>query len=187
MSSVPNVHSVHFYENDGALIDRLCGVVSSGLLIGNSVLIVASEHHRNLLVNALLRLEVDLREYARRGQFTMYDSTHTLELFMVEGMPDRDRFNASMGRFLAQAKDKARSEGQRLTVFGEMVAELWAAGNKAAALELESIWNQTLNDGAFHLHCAYPRDVVRDDSSGIQNICQSHTHIFGTFAAPQVA
>jgi hypothetical protein len=44
-----------------------------------------------------------------------------------------------------------------LTVFGEMVALLWAEGKKEAALEVEALWNDALNDRAFHLHCAYPR------------------------------
>jgi KaiC/GvpD/RAD55 family RecA-like ATPase len=173
------VHSVQFYDTHQALIDRLCGVVSSALLVGNSVLIVATKDHRELLTKSLQRLEVNVRNYAREERFTMCDTDEMLSKFMVKGMPDPKLFLASVGNLLLDVKKAARSKDLGLTVFGEMVAVLWDQGNKAGALKLESLWNDLLNERAFHLHCAYPRSLFSQDEAGMLNVCESHTHVAG--------
>lgn len=177
--NVPAVHSVHFYDEHSALIERLRGVVASGLQIGNSVLIVATKAHREELVRQLETLGVDVRSHARAGCFAMFDAKETLNTFMVDGMPDKKRFLDSVGNLLKEAKKSARSKDQGLTVFGEMVAVLWEQGNKAGALQLEALWNDVMNERVFHLHCAYPRwNFTNDgDQTGMAEICHAHSHV----------
>jgi hypothetical protein len=182
-SNLPAVHSVQFYESSEALINRLCGIVSSGLLIGNSVLIVATPKHRAELINTLTRMEVDIREHARSGRFAMYDAKDMLELFMVNGCPSRELFVRTVGKAVENCKPVATKGDIRLTVFGEMVAVLWEDGNKDGALALEKLWNELLSDGAFHLHCAYRKELVACDPRGMQSICDSHSHLWDSFAA----
>ena len=177
MATQPNVHSVQFYDTHDALIDRLSGIVCSGLLIGNSVLIVATQQHRDQLLRALGRLEVDVRKFARDYRFSMRDAQETLSLFMTDGMPDPRLFRATIGQLLTDSKRMAQSKDRGLTVFGEMVSLLWEQGNKLGALALERLWNESLNESAFHLHCAYPRWLFGQDESGMRNICESHSHI----------
>src|SRR5450631_3637250 len=141
-----SVHSVQFYDTHQALIDRLCGVVSSALLVGNSVLIVATKDHRDSLMKALQRLEVKVRDYAREDRFTMCDAEEMLSKFMVNGLPDPKLFLSSVGELLTDVKKAARSKDKGLTVFGEMVAVLWDKGNKAGALALEKLWNDLLHE-----------------------------------------
>ncbi len=179
MSSPPTVHSVHFYESHDALIDRLCGIVSSGLLIGNSVLLVCTEEHRGDLLTSLRRLQVNVRRHAREGRFAMYDAAEMLQMFMIDGLPEPDLFLGSVGKALRNAKTAARSKEGGLTVFGEMVALLWERGNKAGAVALEKLWNQTMEDRAFHLHCAYPSWLFERDEIELQEIYRAHTHILG--------
>src|SRR4051812_5051497 len=178
-SGSPSVHSVHFYDEHSALIERLRGVVTSGLQIGNSILIVATAPHREQLVKELEKLGVDVRSHAREGRFTMLDAQETLDTFMLDGAPDRERFLDSVGSLLADAKNAARSKEQGLTVFGEMVAVLWEDGHKEAALQLEALWNDAMNDRVFHLHCAYPRwTFTKDrDEAGMADICHAHSHV----------
>ena len=174
------VHSVHIYEDDSALIGRLCGIVASGLQSGNSVLIVATAAHRDQLVAQLDKAGVDVRAVARDGRFTMIDAKETLATFMRNGMPIRGLFMASVGGLLVEAKKAARSKDQGLTVFGEMVALLWDEGKQEAALELESLWNEVLNERAFHLHCAYSRAGfinVDDEGAGFAAVCHTHSHV----------
>ena len=180
MGSLPAVHSVHFYESHEALIDRLCGVVSSGLLIGNSVLLICTQQHRSQLIKALQRLQVKVRNHARQGRFALYDARELLATFMVDGQPDDDRFLGSIGKVLGDAKKAARSKEAGLTVFGEMVSVLWEAGNKHGALALERLWNRTMEDRAFHLHCAYPGWLFQSDRADLQELYQVHTHVLGT-------
>ncbi|HEU5451710.1 MAG TPA: MEDS domain-containing protein [Terriglobales bacterium] len=172
----PTVHSVHVYDADSALIDRLCGIVSSSLRIGNSVLIVATPEHREQLVRELSGIGIDIRSQAREGRFSMLDAQELLRTFMVNGMPSRDLFLLAIGTALEDARRKSRGAGQGVTVFGEMVAVLWDQGNKQGALEVEELWNQALRDQTFHLHCAYPRSgfVSGEDELAV---CSSHSHV----------
>lgn len=174
--SAPAVHSVHVYNEASALISRLCGIVSSSLRVGDAVLIVANSEHRDQLVAGLQESGVDVRAHAREGRYTMVDAEETLSTFMVNGMPDGGLFMASVGALLADARKNARSKGQGLMVFGEMVAVLWDAGNKEAALRLEELWNDALNDRAFHLHCAYPRWGFVNQADEIA-VCSVHSHV----------
>jgi len=176
-TKAPLVHSVHFYENQSALIERLCGISSSALRTGNSVLIVATAAHRLELVKQLKEAGVDVRSLAREGRFIMFDAKETLQTFMVDGFPNAELFEKSVGTILSESRKKALGKDQGLTVFGEMVAVLWDEGNREGAIALEELWNQVLNDRTFHLHCAYPRRFFQDGESGMDSICQTHSHV----------
>lgn len=172
------VHSVHIYDEHSSLIKRLCGIVVSGLHVGNSVLIVATKEHRNQLVKELHEAGLDIRQHAREGRYTMIDAQETLNTFMVRRWPDPRLFRESVGALIEDVRKKARSKDRGLTVFGEMVAVLWEEGKKEAALELERLWNDALSARAFHLHCAYPRWSFTDTSGlGLAAVCQAHSHV----------
>jgi KaiC/GvpD/RAD55 family RecA-like ATPase len=172
----PSVHSVHIYENDDELISRLCAIVSTGLRLGDSVLIVATSEHREQLVRQLEEVGTDVRNAVRAGRYSMLDATEVMSTFLRDEWPDGSLFEQNVGGLLHSARKHARSLKQGLTVFGEMVAILWEQGNKEAALELERLWNRVLHDNIFHLHCAYPRGVV-GDVSGLHAIEDVHTHL----------
>jgi KaiC/GvpD/RAD55 family RecA-like ATPase len=151
VSAFAPVHSVHFYDTNEALIERLCGIASSSLNIGNTVLIVATQDHRKQLVDALEQKGVAVETHIREERFVLCDAKEMVSRFMVGPMPDTGLFRSSMGKLLADAKKSARSKEQALVVFGEMVGVLWDEGNKAGALAVERLWNDILNETAFHL------------------------------------
>ena len=173
---VPAIHSVHVYDHDNDLIARLSAIVSTGLRIGDSVLIVATPEHRDQLVKELGFAGIDVRAAVREGRYTMLDARETLAAIMRNDSPDRELFRESVGKALALARLQARSRNQGLTVFGEMVAALWDEGLKSAALELEALWNEALSDNTFHLHCAYPRASFID-ASELRSVCETHSHV----------
>lgn len=182
MATSARVHSVHFYDNHKALVDRLCGIASSGLNIGNTILIVATADHRDQLIQALEENGIDVQAHITEGRFVLCDAEEMLSQFMVQGLPDPTLFLASVGRLLLNSKKTARSKEQGLVVFGEMVAVLWSQGNQAGAMAVERLWNDLLNERAFHLHCAYPRAFFSQDEAGMINICDSHSHVVGAIA-----
>ena len=177
IEKAPLVHSVHFYEKHSALIERLCSITSSALRAGDCVLIIATAAHRADLVKSLADANVNVRELAREGRFIMLDARETLETFMVHGMPDARLLKKSVGQIVREARKKAAAAGKGLTVFGEMVALLWDEGNREAALTLERLWNDSIDEASFRLFCAYPRRFFHDADSGMDRICQSHSHV----------
>jgi KaiC/GvpD/RAD55 family RecA-like ATPase len=144
--------------------------------VGDSVLVIATAEHREHLLKQLQNCGVDVRLHARQGRYVMLDTSETLATFMRDGMPDAKLFRTTAVGILDEARRSARSQAKRLTVFGEMVAVLWDQGNHAAALQLEALWNETLNDRVFHLHCAYPRQSVLSDAH-MSAICGAHSHL----------
>jgi hypothetical protein len=172
----PAVHSVHIYENDHELITRLCSITSTSLRLGDAVLIVATQPHREQLVQQLEDAGVEVRNAVREGRYTMLDAKETMSTFVHKDWPDSQLFEQNVGGLLCSARARARNQKQGLTVFGEMVAILWEQGNREGALELERLWNCALQDNIFHLHCAYPRETV-GDGSGVHAIHEAHTHV----------
>lgn len=182
MSAFAPVHSVFFYDTDAALVERLRGVVSSGFDLGKSALIVATYDHCQQLIHALKKNGVDADTHIRESRLWMRDAGQLLSQFMAGERPNLALFQASVGQLLQDAKKSAGRNDQSLVVFGEMVALLWNSGNKQGALELECLWNNVLSQTAFHLHCAYPRSLFSKDATGMMNICESHSHVFGAIA-----
>lgn len=175
-TQLPPIHSVHVYEHDLDLITRLSAIVSTSLRLGDAVLIVATQDHRDQLVKQLETAGIDVRAAVRDGRYVMLDAREALSTFMQNGSPDPELFAAGIGVVLTQARANAKSKNQGLTVFGEMVAVLWAEGRHSAALALEEIWNNALADNTFHLHCAYPRDAFSDQAE-LRSVCEAHSHV----------
>lgn len=178
--SSPLVHSVHFYEHDEALIARLHNIVTSSLEGGSSVLIVASKEHRDQLAAAMDESGSKISKLAKQ-HLQMFDAKEMLAKFMVNGHPSDRRFRESVGKLIMESRVAAKNERRGLTVFGEMVAILWAEGNKVGALELERLWNDLLHERSFHLHCAYPRWILQEgsDSLLVKSVCDEHSTVFG--------
>lgn len=170
------VHSVHIYENDGSLITRLCSIVATSLRLGDSTVIVATAEHRQQLVSALEEVGIDAKACAADGRYTALDAQELLSMFMRDGLPAPDLFRQTIGAVLLDARRRAQGRNQGLIVFGEMVALLWLDGNKAAALELEELWNAAMRDVSFHLHCAYPREGF-GAAHDIASVHGLHTHV----------
>ena len=183
----PLIHSVHFYEHDGELVDRLRGIVISALATGNAVLIVANPAHREQLSHSLHQNWTNWAAAREEGRLLMVDARETLEKFMVNGHPDRRKFVTVVSELVRNCRFTSLSANRGLTVFGEMVALLWEEGNRGAALELEALWNELLSDRTFHLHCAYSRPSLADleDGAALHQVCDHHSHVIGR--VPSVA
>ena len=67
----PSNHSVHIYSGSSDLIVHLAGIVTSSLVTGHSVLIVATEEHCEKLTEQLLTLGVDLPRYIADGRYVL--------------------------------------------------------------------------------------------------------------------
>jgi len=178
------IHSVHFYEHDEALVQRLRSIIVPAIDVGNSVLIVATEEHCRQVKAALAANEVDSAVLEQQGRLTFGEAHELLANIIVDGFPDRERFFSSIGDLIGRARQSAWNGHRGVTVFGEMVAVLWEEGNRIAALQLESLWNDLLYDSEFHLHCAYPRNLFRTNAEAamIRAICDVHSHVVGRAA-----
>jgi hypothetical protein len=172
-ATAPCAHFVQFYRADAELIEPLAEFVADGIWQGDRVIVIISAPHRSQLEIALNERKVDWQSSAVAKQFVVLDSTECLASFMIAGRPNRALFFQTVGEIVRQAL----KDGRKVRGFGEMVALLWAQGNRPAAIELEQLWNELGRECPFSLFCAYPvADVLRPgENFSMDHICNSHS------------
>jgi len=177
-STPPSEHSVHFYDDDRRLLDEVSAFLSTGLLAGQSVVLIATDAHCEALKPRLEASGVDVDGACFRGRLTLLDADETLDTFMVDGMPDADLFRATVGGVVEK---RLRASGPAgLRAFGEMVDVLWRRDQIDAALRLEDLWNELAAENSFSLLCAYSMGHFYGGSgaAGKASVVARHTHVF---------
>ncbi|HEX3105771.1 MAG TPA: PAS domain S-box protein [Terriglobales bacterium] len=181
-------HVVQFYQDDKFLIDAVSRFVGSALAAGDATVLIATAAHREGVEQVLKRRGLEIGQAARQGRFIAADATETLSQFMVDSLPDEDRFRKVVGDILAQAAASVPGE-RRIAAFGEMVNILWASGNYEAALRLEQLWNRIAKEKSFSLLCAYPIAGFNSakHTEAFLKICSEHGAVFPSESFPATA
>lgn len=162
-----HAHAVDVYVDEAALVHEVARFAAEGVLLGESVILVATATH-------LAAIEGILREAGLSSGVRTLDAADLLASFMVADAPDPLRFRAVVGGVVTAALREQRP----VRVFGEMVALLWAHGNVAAALALEELWNDLATTRAFALRCAYPRTALDGASlAEADSMCRQHVRV----------
>jgi len=149
-------HAVQFYEDDAVFIESLSEFVGAALGSGGACVVISTHDHHQRLVENLGSNGIDMVRILAGGRYIHLDARRTLDRFMVQGRPDRQRFQEEIEPAVNRAKGAMRPGCSTLAAFGEMVAMLWAEGNHLAAIELEHLWNEIIQRHKLHLRCAYP-------------------------------
>jgi PAS domain S-box-containing protein len=146
----PTEHAVQFYEDEAFLFRVVGAFLAEGLTAGEPAIVVATPHHREGFLQALGTHDVDLDLALSQARLIFLDAQETLATFMVDRLPDQERFMRSVGRLVEEKGGKAR-----VRIFGEMVDLLWQEGQRQAAIRLEEIWNALIGKHEVSLLCAY--------------------------------
>jgi len=170
----PREHLVQFYEREGAFLDSLGDFVASGLLHGESVIVIATASHLGALDTRLRARGFDVDRAIIQDRYIPLDAASVLSQFMLNGWPDEQRFRSLVAGLLA----RARREAPRVRAFGEMVAIMWARGEHAATVHLERLWHALCHEHDFSLLCGYPKTGFASDArAAIGQICAAHTDV----------
>jgi PAS domain S-box-containing protein len=166
-------HFVQFYESDEFFLDSLSELVSTDLAAGDASIVIATEAHREGLEERLKANGLDLAIAQTQDKYISLDAAETLSKFMVDGLPDPDRFTQVVGSIIM----RAAKDGCRVRAFGEMVVLLWIEGNQNATLRLEECWNDLRETThPFSLLCAYPMHSFDGEVHREQFIKICHQH-----------
>ena len=168
-------HFVQFYEHDEFLIESAGGFIGAALRTGDCAIIAATAEHRAELQRKLTACGIDVLEAQAAGRFIAIDAASTLSQFMVDGSPDTQRFEDTIGQVIAALAQT----GRRVHAFGEMVAILWADGNREGAIALEQLWNDLAQRYRFALFCAYPINGFdgQQQTAEFDRLCSCHTRV----------
>jgi hypothetical protein len=148
-----------------------------GLKRGDGLLVVATSEHLDHIPRLLEELGADHENAVRDGRLVFLDAQETLDRFMIDGQPDWDRFEASVGSALREVQTRVNGKGLR--VHSEMGGILWKIGRRSVALRLEKFLNKLLKSITFNLFCAYPIDVFGKyfQIADLDGLLCAHTHL----------
>ena len=153
-SPQPCDHLIQLYTDEAFLNRVVVQFLSTGLAAGEAGVIIATAAHRSMFTDGLRAAGLDAAAMQARGQLVLRDARASLSEFMVDGMPDRDRFFDLVRPVLAGFTKAGYS---RTRLYGEMVDLLWNH-SMPATVALEQLWNEVLADTRVSLLCAYRID-----------------------------
>jgi DcmR-like sensory protein len=171
-------HLVQLYGEDDRLLARhVSRYLAEGVRRGDGLMVIATPGHATAIRHQLDQGDPAVAAAVQSGRLLFLDARETLDRFLVNGEPDRARFEQVVGGLLRGVR--ARSSSGRVRAFGEMVALLWEAGRQDSATALEQYWNGLLDDGSFSLLCGYPLDLFSADAdlASIEVVLREHSHL----------
>jgi hypothetical protein len=170
-------HGVVFYHSDRTFTDTIVEFGARALEAGDPLVLVTTHEHMTLIRGGLARRGFHWDTICDHAGGAFYDAHTILGSFMVDGVPDATRFHRAMESVLAPWA--GMSERWRVRVFGEMVDLLFQAGQGAAALTLEGLWNDLARNHRFSLLCAYSMGNFYREVNGAayKRVCELHDHL----------
>jgi signal transduction histidine kinase len=173
-------HVVQFYESEQFLARAVTEYLVAGLRVGEPLVVIASEAHRDAFCQGIASGGVSLREICESGQLLLLDSEETLRAVSKDTSLDPNRFRDVIGGHLQRTN--RHSAASTVRVYGEMVADLWARGDHQGAAQLEHLWNDLATEQTFSLLCAYPMKGFSCEAHSelFRDICSAHARVTPT-------
>ncbi len=162
-------HILQFYSSEDELLDTLSAYIGEGLRAGESAIVIATPEHLRALRYQLESINADLIRAMFEDRYITLDANVALTSFMVDGMPD-ERLFGEMARLLLH---RASASKRRVRAFGEMVALLWASGNREATVRLERLWEDFCRKREVSLLCSYPKAAFAENMVGARRKAES--------------
>jgi hypothetical protein len=172
----PAQHAVRFYGSADELPDHVSCFLSTGLAAGDTVIVVATPHHRQAF-EARLAAECDVEAARVAGRYIPLNAAELMSLVLIGDRPDPASLDLVIGSLIR----RTLAAGRAVRVYGEMSPLLWEAGHVAAALELETLWDRMARELRLTSLCAYPGALVSGAENGasLQELCELHTAVAG--------
>ena len=167
-------HGVQFYNDP----DNLCRIVGNfigeGLEQGSLALVIATPDHTARIESCLRQRGADVDALKSLGHLVTVDASDTLQLFMTDDMPNPGTFRRTLSQILTDVR--RGHEHCAIRAYGEMVDLLWKEGREAAAIRLETLWNQLGSTHDFALLCGYSMGNFYKGAA-LDEIKGQHSHV----------
>jgi DNA-binding NarL/FixJ family response regulator len=179
-TAIARRHEAGFYSDDRCFLDGLTQFIGAALKAGNAAIVVATEPHRDSLLQRLQAYGLDVAAAIEQGRYIALDAADAVSTFMVNDLPDPARFLEVADNLIATAAKSAVGEHPRVAMCGECDPPLWTMGNGEAAIRLEQLWNVVAKRYDVDIHCGYPLSSFHDEQSShiFQKICAEHSDVY---------
>ena len=149
-------HEVQLYSSDKAFVHRFTRFIGATLRVGDAVVVVATQSHRDALFQRLLTDGLDVAAALDQGRYIPLDVVDTLSTLMVNDFPDPVQFRETASSLLRAAKKAARGKHPHVAACGECAFFLWREGMADAAVRLEELWDEIARTEGVDILCGYP-------------------------------
>lgn len=174
-------HAVRFYEDSDSLCRLVGEFIGTGLEQGEPAVVIATPAHTAAIDECLHARGLDVDALKCLGDYVTVDARETLAMFMIDGLPNAGAFRYNLGETIRLA---SRGRGNvTVRAYGEMVDLLWKDGLEAAAIRLETLWNELANAHSFKLLCGYSMGNFYKGAA-IEEIKGQHSHLVADTERP---
>jgi hypothetical protein len=168
-------HDVQFYHTETFLTAAVVKFLAEGLRAGQPQIVIATPSHRRQFVAALRAAGVAADDILGTQDGVWLDARDTLDAFMEGGLPNRERFAATVGDIFEMMLEERNYLVVR--AYGEMVDLLWQDRNVDGAVAVEELWNELAAKYAFSLLCGYALggELHTVAAHDLDRVCAQHT------------
>lgn len=167
-------HAVRFYDDSDSLCRIVGEFLGSGLEQGEPAVVIATPAHTAAIDECLRARGLDVEALKRLGDYITVDARETLGMFMDDALPNSRAFRHNMSQTIRLAS-RGR-ENVTVRAYGEMVDLLWKDGLEAAAIRVETLWNELANAHDFKLLCGYAMGNFYKGAA-LEDIKGRHSHL----------
>src|SRR3989337_3038299 len=89
-------HAVRFYEDAASLAKMVAGFIAEGFITDHPAILIATPEHRHAITQQLQAMSFNVDHLTSQGNLLVLDANETLATFMVDGMPNAQRFEETM-------------------------------------------------------------------------------------------
>ena len=138
---------------------------------------IVTESHHNRLIERLEAQGLNVEAAIEQGSYVPLDVGDTLATFMVNDLPDPDRFQKSTRDLLDATIKAAKGKPTRVSACGECAPFLWAQGKADAAIRLEHLWDEIAKTYHVDILCGYVMGSPQreQESHFYKRICAEHS------------
>jgi len=172
----PDEHVVTFCRTDETMADATAAYLLGAIRHGGAGVAVVTPAHARQIDQRIAADGLDPVAARAAGGYVVVDARAAIGQVLPRGWPDPGTFWRTMSPLI----QRAGNGGQRpVRVCGEMVSLLWQAGELAAAMEAEALWNELARQFRVGLLCTYVgtpgADPDPDDDLAL--LLSAHTRI----------
>jgi KaiC/GvpD/RAD55 family RecA-like ATPase len=169
-------HQVEFYSDDAAFIVGFSCFIEAALKAGKAVIVVATESHREGLLQKLQKHGMDIIAAIEQTRYVPLDVDDTVSTFMENDMPDAGRFLRVVGDLIAASAPATAGDQSRVVICGECASILWAKGNADAAIQVEQLCNKVTKQYETDVLCGFSLSSFyrEEDKQMFRKICSEY-------------
>jgi DNA-binding NarL/FixJ family response regulator len=171
-------HEVEFYSDDKSFVVGFSRFIEAALKSGSAVIVMATDAHRQSLVERLRKDGLDMDAAVEQGRCIFVDVADAVSSFMLKD--DRASYREAACHLIATAAKASGGERPRVAACGECAPKLWEQGEADAAVELEQLWDEIARSCDVDILCGYVLSSFQREQQGhiYEKICAMHSAIF---------